>query len=111
MTYSQMIYMYCILIGCRCTPLQGDMCSHRYDLRPVCLHLPSDDIGAEPIQDKDWRLCVSTGGKINLFKVSDSCEDITKRRCPYKICKFLIKPLKTKTKTSSPYNTTKTVSY
>ena len=26
------------------SPLQGDTCSHRWDLRSVCLHLPSDDI-------------------------------------------------------------------
>ena len=33
-----------ILIGCRCTPLQGDWrpCMHSH--RSVCLHLPSDDI-------------------------------------------------------------------
>ena len=33
-----------ILIGCRCTPLQGDWRPCMYSYRSVCLHLPSDDI-------------------------------------------------------------------
>ena len=33
-----------ILIGCRCTPLQGDWRPCMYSHRSVCLHLPSDDI-------------------------------------------------------------------
>ena len=61
-----------ILIGCRCTPLQGDWRPCMYSHRSVCLHLPSDDIHL-------YVLCTSKTGfgdcvflleGINLFKVS-----------------------------------------
>ena len=60
-----------ILIGCRCTPLQGDRRLCMYSHRSVCLHLPSDDIHLyvyAPLRQGLATVFLLEG--INLFKVS-----------------------------------------
>ena len=83
-TYSQMMYVYCILIGCRCAPLQGDwrscvLIGRIFKVSDGVCTYPQMTYTCMYIYTSKTRIgdcytsCVFPLEGINLFKVSVSC--------------------------------------